>query len=133
MSFREQPFSQQGRGRPQQPARAASEAAANRAPVKLPVFEVVGLVPVRTGNLLAFADVRIGREPTALIVRKWRIVQQPGQVAYLSPPQESWNDPATGERRFKTLFEFSKAWRQALTDTALAAWREHEQQQGGPV
>ena len=132
MSFREQPYSQQGRGRPQQPARTQTGA-----PVKLPSFEIVGITPVRTGNLLAFADVRIGREPTALIVRKWRIVQQVGQRPFLSAPQESWNDPATGERRFKTLFEFPKAWRQALTDTALAAWREHEAKQqqttGGPA
>ncbi len=79
---------------------------------------------------------RIGREPTAIIVRKFRLVQQPGQAAWISPPQESWNDPATGERRFKTLFEFPKAWRPAITEAAiteavLAAWREHEQREAG--
>jgi len=89
----------------------------------------VGLVPVRTGNLLAFADVRIGREPTALVVRKFRLIQQPGQVAFLSGPQEHWNDPATGERKYKNLFEYPKAWRPAITDAVLAAWREHEAQQ----
>ena len=94
---------------------------------KLPPFEVVELTPVQTGNLLAFVSVRIGREPTAITVHKCRWIRQPGQVPFFLPPQEFW-DGDDGKRRYKTLFEFPKAWRQPLTNAVVAAWEEQRQQ-----
>jgi len=96
-------------------------------PAKLPDFVVVALTPVETGNLLAFASVRIGRQPSAMTVHKWRLVRH-GDRDILTAPQETWQDD-DGQRRYKTLFEFPKSWRQPLADVVIAAWREHEQQQ----
>ncbi len=97
---------------------------------KLPTFEVIELKPVEQGNLLAFVAVRIGRDPTAITVREFRLVQQPGQAAWVASPQRSWIDEATGQRRYTNLFEFPREWRQPLTNTIITAWEEHQREGG---
>jgi DNA-binding cell septation regulator SpoVG len=50
-------------------------------------IEVIALSAVSAGNLKAFASVRIG---PSLVVHKCRVIQQPGQRAWVSMPQERW-------------------------------------------
>jgi len=113
----------------QEPRRRAalSSSRPSQQPAKLPDFVIVALMPVETGNLLAFVSVRIGRQPSAMTVHKWRLVRH-GDRDILTAPQENWQDD-DGQRRYKTLFEFPKSWRQPLADVVIAAWREHKQQQ----
>ena len=97
-------------------------------PPKLPPFDVVALTPVNAGTLLAFVDVRIGRGPNEVTVCKWRLIQQPGQIPWVSPPQEIWTDDA-GQRKYKNLFVYPKEWREPLTAVVVEAWRKA--QEGG--
>ncbi len=98
---------------------------------KAPAFEVIDLYPVtEAGSLRAYLSIKIG----PLVVHKWRLIQQDGQAAWLSPPQEIWTDQASGERRFKTLLDVPREWKPALANVAVAAWQEHAvKQQGGMV
>ncbi len=119
-----QPYHQQNR-RPVQPASAP------RAPLeqsKLPVIVVLAVNIVDAGNLLAFADLQIGRGPNAVTVCSWRLIQQPGQTAWVSGPQETWNDPQTGERRYKNLFVYPSGWRNAITNAIVAGYEEAKRQ-----
>ena len=50
---------------------------------------IIALSAVSAGSLRAFASVQVG---PSLVVHKFRIVQQPGQRPWVSPPQETWKD-----------------------------------------
>lgn len=70
------------------------------------------------GNLKAFVDLRIGET----LFRSFRIVQQPGQKAWVSPPADSWTGK-DGKKRFTRLIEFPERIRTAVEAVVLAAWR----------
>ena len=70
--------------------------------------------PVKTpGNLRAFADVQIG----PLVVTGCRVVQQPGQAAWVSMPQAQADDG----RFFPCLRTDDAALRQNVKDRGLRA------------
>jgi len=123
-------------GRPhppqQQGAAARQQGTAPSPPPKSPAFLVSDVRLVRTGSLIGFCTVRIGKEPNAVLVHGWRLIQQPGQSAFISPPQESW-EGEDGKKKYRNLFEFPRAWRQPLTDAITAAFEEHEAARGGPA
>lgn len=76
-----------------------------------PRIEVIALKPLENaGNLRALADVKTG----PLIVHKCRFIQQPGQRAFLAPPQEMWEDQG-GKKHYTPLVTFPVEWRDALT------------------
>ena len=119
----------QGRTRPA----ATSPPQQQQQPSKLPVFTVNAVHIVDTGNLLAFADLQIGRGPNAITVCSWRLIKQPEQEPWVSGPQEIYSDPASGERRYKNLFVYPKEWRQAITAAIGAAYEQHKSQSGKVV
>lgn len=80
--------------------------------------EVVSIKAVTAGNFKAFASVRIG----GLTIRSLRIVQQPGQEAWVSLPQEYWTDKE-GKRRYSAIVEVPDHIKQAISDAVLSAWR----------
>ncbi len=90
---------------------------------KLPKIEILELTPLEnTGALRALFSVRVAGKIT---VNKMRLVQQNGQAAWCSGPQEVWTD-ATGKRRYTTLLEFlEREWRDALTEAVVEALRAH--------
>lgn len=70
--------------------------------------------PVKTpGNLRAFADVQIG----PLVVTGCRVIQQPGQAAWVSMPQAQADDG----RFFPCLRSDDDALRQNVKDRVLRA------------
>lgn len=110
--------------RPPAPAQPAHTSTGGKAPV----FLIVDLIPVRTsGNLKAFVSVQVG----PLTIHKLRLICQPGQAPWVSPPQESWTDRTTGETKWKALLDFPQAWKSPLTNAVIAAWEEHQRQNGG--
>jgi len=66
------------------------------------------------GNLKAMATVQIG---TSIVIRGVRVVQQPGQRAWVSMPAQK-----NGEKWF-TVVEITKpALKEAISTAVLAAW-----------
>lgn len=59
---------------------------------------------VNTGCLLAFFTVRL---PDGLTILDCRLVQQPGQKPWVSPPQREWRTDG-GERKFAPLITWSR-------------------------
>ena len=71
-----------------------------------------------TGNLKAFVSVTIGNK---LTIHSCRIVQQPGQVAWVSLPQREWVDQH-GQRRFAPLIELPEKVKDAIQEAVLNTW-----------
>jgi DNA-binding cell septation regulator SpoVG len=92
-------------------------------PSKVPKLEILELQPLQdAGALRAFFSVRIAGKIT---VHKMRLVQQDGQAAWISGPQEVWTDEG-GKRRYATLLELSERdWRDALTEAVVESLRKH--------
>lgn len=74
------------------------------------------IMPIPSGNLKAFVSIRIG----PLTMHDWRIIQQPNQRAYVSPPQVEFQG-ADGRKRFKPLLECPQ-WKDEIQNAVLAAW-----------
>ncbi len=77
-------------------------------------FTVGEIKPVHAGNLLALAAVRFG----PLTISGWRIIQQPGQRAYVSAPQAQYVDKSTGRTAYAPLIKVDDP---VLTDQLRAA------------
>ena len=70
------------------------------------------------GNLKAFADIRLGR---SVKVYGFRVVQQPGQKAWVSPPQRTWqgND---GKAKYAPIVELLGDFKEEVEQAILAAY-----------
>lgn len=71
------------------------------------------------GNLRAFADVTVDGDRSP----RWRIIQQPGQRAWVSVPQHTWNNPVSGESIYRPAISISKERRLEVQAMVLAAWQ----------
>jgi DNA-binding cell septation regulator SpoVG len=80
-------------------------------------IQVVELVSIAKGNLKAMASVRIG---PALVVHKCRVIQQPGQRAWVSMPQERW-EGSDGKAHYTALIELSGDLRTRVEQAILEA------------
>ncbi len=73
------------------------------------------------GGLLATASARCG----GIVFHKLRLIADPHHGVCLQPPQSiRLNDQ--GEREYSTLVVLPKAWRTALRDAILAAYRAQQ-------
>jgi DNA-binding cell septation regulator SpoVG len=82
------------------------------------LVELLSIRPVpNTSNLRAFASVRIGN----ITIHDCRIVQQPGQQAWVSLPQREYTTKG-GERKFSAVIELSEPLRREVLRAVLAAW-----------
>lgn len=84
-------------------------------------IEIIDLKPRQNGNVKAFCSVRIG----GVVIKECKIVQQPGQTAWLSMPDRQWtgND---GKVRYFQLIELSDKLRVGVNGAAVAAWDAHQ-------
>lgn len=76
-------------------------------------------------NLKAFADINID----GLIVRDFRVLQSPGQKAYVVSPQVSWRSPG-GQIRYKTLIVMPNGTRWQVESSILSAYSQAVQRAG---
>lgn len=79
---------------------------------------VVNITNLKAGNLKAFVSVRVG----PLIMHDWRIIQQDGQRAYVSPPQAEYVD-AEGRKRFRKVLDCPEDWLAEIRKTVLTEWQ----------
>ena len=70
------------------------------------------------GNLKAFATVVV----RGITIHDLRIVQQPNQEAWVSPPQKEWKDPQ-GNRKFSPIVQLDDELKRAIQDEVLREWR----------
>lgn len=77
---------------------------------------------VGKGSLRAFADVRV--EPLGWVIRGFRIIQQPGQKAWVSVPQREYRD--NGHRKYAQEVLMSKAHRQRVEEIILNEWEKQK-------
>jgi DNA-binding cell septation regulator SpoVG len=80
-------------------------------------------------TLKALADIEL---PGGLTIRDLRILQHPGEKAFVVGPQCSWKDPSTGRILYRTLITFPNQMKQDLELALLSEWkRELEKQNAG--
>ena len=69
-------------------------------------------------NLKAFADVRLG---LSIRVYGFRVIQQPPQKAWVSPPQRSWQGK-DGTTKYAPIIELTGDLKDAVDQAVLAAY-----------
>ena len=70
------------------------------------------------GNLKAFASIEF---PFGLTIHEMRVVQQPGQKAWVGVPSRQWTDPH-GQKRFANVMEMDKPLSEAISRLVLEAY-----------
>jgi DNA-binding cell septation regulator SpoVG len=85
-------------------------------------LRVLALRRVERGTLKASADVALGQN---LTLYDLRVIQQPGQRAWVSPPQREWTD-AQGQRRYTPLVDLRGDLRIRIERAVLAAYEAGE-------
>lgn len=80
------------------------------------VFNMERLVD--KGNLKAFADVKVGK---SLKMYGFRVVQQPNQKAWVSPPQRTWQDK-NGITKYLPVIELSGDLKEEVDAAVLMEW-----------
>ena len=75
-----------------------------------------------TGNLKAFVTVSINNK---LTIHSCRVVQQPGQSAWVSLPQREWVDGA-GIKHFAPLIEILPEVKIAIQEEVLKVWEDSQ-------
>ena len=90
-------------------------------------IEVVALRPlVDNGNLKAFVSVRLG----GVTIHDCRIVQQPGQAAWVSMPQREYADKQ-GQKKYSAIVELSDSLKSSVAEIILAEWAASMRKEGG--
>lgn len=91
-------------------------------------IEVVEM-KILSGNgdrrLKAFVSVKVGD----WALHDWRIIQQPGQRAWVSVPQASWRDES-GQVRYRALLSLPGELKQRIDVAILSAWEEEKNKIG---
>ena len=81
-------------------------------------IELVAVRPsTNAGNVRAFATIRVG----GVTIHGAKIVQQPGQAAWLAMPDRSYAD-AGGKQKWSAVVELTPDLRRRVSDTILAEW-----------
>jgi hypothetical protein len=87
-----------------------------------PRIEVVRIVRLPGDHRLkGFVDIRSG----GLIIRNFRIIQQPGERIQILYPQTSYRD-ATGTIRYLALLSCPTEFKQRIDAEILSRWAERE-------
>ena len=79
---------------------------------------VTKITPVNKGNFKGFASVDIDGK---LKIHSCRIIQQPGQAAWVSLPQNEWTDPE-GNKKWFPVVEVPDNVKEAISAAVLRAW-----------
>jgi DNA-binding cell septation regulator SpoVG len=80
---------------------------------------IINIHYVAGGNLKAFVDIQLGQ---SLIIKGFRIVQQPGQKAWVAAPQREYTG-ADGKPRYAPIVELSGALKRAVEQVIVQAWK----------
>jgi hypothetical protein len=80
-------------------------------------ISVEKIVRMDKGNLKAFAIVNVG----GITIHDVRVIQQPGQDAWISGPQREWTD-RDGNRKFSPIVQFDEDLKKQIQVVVLNEW-----------
>lgn len=87
--------------------------------IKPPKVTVLNIKRIENaGNLKAIVDIKIG----PLEIYKCRVVQQPNQSAWVSPPQEMYE--RGGKKSYYPLLKWPREWNDAINQAVGMAYEE---------
>lgn len=81
-------------------------------------IEVIKIKSIEKGNFRGFADVQVGE----IEIRGFRIIQQPGQDAWVSVPQTEYIKD--DEKRYYNIIVLPDDLKREVESAVLSAWRE---------
>jgi DNA-binding cell septation regulator SpoVG len=82
-------------------------------------IEIINLKKIENaGSLKALADFKLNQSE----FYSWRVIQQDGQSAWVSPPQESWE--SGGKKHYKPLVKLPKELMSLISDAILRNYEE---------
>ena len=82
----------------------------------LEIYDMTAPESKSSGNLRAYASVKIG----PLIIHKLKLIKQPGQKAYVSPPQFEYF--ANGRVNYTPVLKWPEEWHQSIFDAVWGAY-----------
>jgi hypothetical protein len=85
-------------------------------------IEVVEIKLVNGGPLKCYASVQVGD----WIINDWRIIQQPGQRAWVSVPQTSWKNKDR-QVQYRALLSIPGELKQRIEVAILSAWEKEKE------
>lgn len=74
----------------------------------------------------AFADLEL---ENGLIIKDVKVIQQPGQRAWVALPQMSWKDPSDGQIKYRVLVTAPPPLKGEIDVCVLSAWSREKQEQ----
>jgi DNA-binding cell septation regulator SpoVG len=91
----------------------------------------IRVVDLRTVNGGTPLRAYVGIKVDDMVISDWRIIQQPGQRAWVSYPQITWKD-AGGKVRYKSLISIPGELKQKIDIAILSAWEEEKENELKP-
>jgi DNA-binding cell septation regulator SpoVG len=85
-------------------------------------IQVIAIRFIDKGAVRAIADVGLG---SSLTIREFKVIQQSGQRAWVSPPSREWKG-TDGKRHFTPLVELLGSLRKRVEQAVLEAWERSE-------
>jgi len=80
--------------------------------------EVLAIKPLDSGNIKALVDVRLFGQIT---IREVKIIQQPGQSPWVSPPDKEFTG-RDGQKKYVKIIEIADALKQEVSQVVINAW-----------
>ncbi len=77
------------------------------------------LKPSNGKALKGFADVELNN---GIVVKEFRIIQEPNKRPFIACPQLSWKDPSSGQIRYTTIITFPSQLKGEIDLLILNAW-----------
>jgi DNA-binding cell septation regulator SpoVG len=74
--------------------------------------------------LKAFVDVELDG---GIVVREFRIIQEPNKRPWIACPQMTWKDPETGLIRYKTIVTFPNQLKGDIDLLILSTWNREKE------
>lgn len=82
----------------------------------LEIYDMTAPESKSSGNLRAYASVKIG----PLVIYKLKLIKQPGQKPYVSPPQFEWF--ANGRVNYTPVVKWPEEWHQSIFEAVWGAY-----------
>ncbi len=79
-----------------------------------------------SGNLKGFAEIEIKTSFGPLIIRDVRLIQQPGQRAFVAPPQKEWTK-SDGTKQYTELIGLPREWKDRILELVLPHYEPKEE------
>lgn len=84
--------------------------------------------PENGKTLKGFVDVELDN---GIVVREFRVIQEPNKRPWIACPQLSWKDRVSGEVKYKTVVTFPNQLKGDIDLLILNAWNREKEKESG--